>query len=174
MSCEICGITRNLDRHHIKFRGMGGSRDPEIHAESNLLTLCRDCHRKVHQGPWALEHSSEGIRVLDRNTGEQVMRRFYSTELDVPGLFQQLNQVEEFLSRLSQSLPYLADDQLVEAFAYASSYGKRSWLIQAAVLYEAQQRSIYGDQALEAIARRFEISLRQAQKYALAWKTFFD
>ena len=24
------------------------------------------------------------------------------------------------------------------------------------------------------IARRFEISLRQAQKYALAWKTFFD
>jgi hypothetical protein len=153
---------------------MGGSRDPEIHAESNLLTLCRDCHRKVHQGPWALEHSGEGIRVLDRHTGEQVMRRLYDSELDVPGLFEQLNQVEEFLSRLSQSLPYLADDQLVEAFAYASSYGKRSWLIQAAVLYEAQQRSIYGDQALEAIARRFEISLRQAQKYALAWKTFFD
>ena len=89
------------------------------------------------------------------------------------GLFEQMNQVEEFLSRLSQSLPYLADDQLVEAFAYASSYGKRSWLIQAAVLYESQQRSIYGDQSLEAIARRFEISLRQAQKYALAWKTFF-
>ena len=139
--------------------GIGGSRDPEIHAESNLLTLCRDCHRKVHQGPWELEHSGEGIRVLDRNTGEQVMRRLYGTELDVPGLFEQLNQVEEFLSRLSQSLPYLAVDQLVEAFAYASSYGKRSWLIQAAVLYQAQQRSIYGDQALEAIARRFEISL---------------
>ena len=173
MGCEICGVTRNLDRHHVKFKGMGGSRDPEIHSDTNLMTICRDCHRKIHQGSWEIQRTADAVRVLNRETGEQVMRRFSDPDLDVPGLFQQLNQVEEFLSRLSQSLPYLADDQLVEAFAYALSYGKRSWLIQSAVLYEAQQRSIYGDQALEAIARRFEISLRQAQKYALAWKTFF-
>ena len=61
----------------------------------------------------------------------------------------------------------------MEAFAYASSFSKRSWLVQAAILSEAQQRSIYGDRSLEAIARRFEISLRQAQKYALVWKVFF-
>ena len=62
----------------------------------------------------------------------------------------------------------------MEAFAYTSSFGKLSWLVQAAILYEAQQRSIYGDRTLEAIARRFEISLRQAQKYALVWKVFFS
>ena len=70
-------------------------------------------------------------------------------------------------------MAYLSDEQLVEAFNYANSFGKRSWLVQAAVLYEAQQRSIYGKQSLEAIARRFEIGLRQAQKYALVWKVFF-
>ena len=45
--------------------------------------------------------------------------------------------------------------------------------MQAAILYEAQKRSTYGEQTLEAIARRFEIGLRQAQKYALVWKVFF-
>ena len=54
------------------------------------------------------------------------------------------------------------------------SIGKRSWLIQAAILYEAQRRSTYGEHSLEAIARRFEIGLRQAQKYALVWKVFFE
>ncbi len=45
--------------------------------------------------------------------------------------------------------------------------------MEAAILYEAQRRSVYGDRSLEGIARRFEISLRQAQKYALVWRLFF-
>ena len=61
----------------------------------------------------------------------------------------------------------------MEAFTYACSFGKRSWLVQAAILYEAQQRSTYGERTLETVARRFEIGLRQAQKYALVWKDFF-
>jgi len=144
-----------------------------VHDEANLITLCRSCHRKIHEGPWELIRSPEGIRVIDRKTGEQVMRRLYNQDFDVSSLFQLLNLTEESMSRLYQTLPYFTDDQLVEAFAYACSLGKRSWLVQAAILYEAQQRSIYGDRTLEAIARRFEISLRQAQKYALVWKVFF-
>ncbi len=101
------------------------------------------------------------------------MRRLYNPDLDIPSLFQLLNLAEDSLSRLNQALPYLTDEQLVEAFAYASSFGKRSWLVQAAILYEAQQRSTYGERTLEAIARRFEIGLRQAPKYALVWKVFF-
>ena len=61
----------------------------------------------------------------------------------------------------------------MEAYHYSCSFGKRSWVLQAAILYEAQQRSTYGERTLEAIARRFEIGLRQAQKYALVWKVFF-
>ena len=172
--CEICGTSQNLDRHHVIPKCMGGSKNPAVHDESNLMILCRSCHRKVHQGPWELVRSQDCIRVVDRNTGEQVMRRLTNPYVDIPALFQLFNLAEDSLSRLYQAVPYFTDEQLVEAFAYTSSFGKRSWLVQAAILYEAQQRSIYGDRTLEAIARRFEISLRQAQKYSLVWKVFFS
>ena len=172
-NCEICGVNRNLDRHHVIPKGMGGSRDPVVNDPSNLITICRQCHRNIHEGRWELVRSPEGIRILDRATGEQVMRRLYNADLDVPALFQFLNLAEESMSRLQETLPFLSDDQLVEAFAYASSFSRRSWLIRAAILHEAQQRSVYGQRSLEAIARRFEIGLRQAQKYALIWKVLF-
>jgi len=153
---------------------MGGSQNPSIHDETNLMTLCRSCHRNLHEGRWELVRSREGIRVLDAHSGEQIMRRLEDPTVDAPCLFQLLNSAEDSLSRVLDALPYLADDQLVEAFGYALSFGKRSWLVQAAILYEAQKRSIYGDHTLEAIARRFDVGLRQAQKYALVWKMFFE
>ncbi|MDA1128517.1 MAG: HNH endonuclease signature motif containing protein [Chloroflexi bacterium] len=174
MSCEICGVLRNLDRHHVIPKRMGGRKDAAIHDEGNLMTLCRSCHRNLHEGRWDLVRSQDGISVLDKSTGEQVMRRRYKPDLDTPSIFQSLNVAEDSLAQLFQVMAYLSDDQLVEAFNYAAGFGKRSWLVQAAVLYEAQERSIYGKQSLEAIARRFEIGIRQAQKYALVWKVFFE
>jgi 5-methylcytosine-specific restriction endonuclease McrA len=39
--CEVCG-SRATDIHHIKARGMGGSKEKDnIH---NLMALCRKCH----------------------------------------------------------------------------------------------------------------------------------
>ena len=73
-NCEICGVHRNLDRHHVIPKRMGGSKDPVVHDESNLMTLCRSCHRNLHEARWDLIRSSDGIRVLDKHTGEQVMR----------------------------------------------------------------------------------------------------
>ena len=153
---------------------MGGSKDPDVQSDTNLMTLCRSCHRNLHEARWQLIRTSDGIRVLDVKSGEEIMRRLTNPDLDVPSLFHLLNLTEDSLGKLHESLPYFTDDQLVEAYAYACSFGKRSWLTQAAILYEAQRRSTYGDQTLEAIARRFEISLRHAQKYALVWKVFFN
>jgi hypothetical protein len=34
--------------HHLKPKGMGGSRDPQIHASSNLLSLCDRHHTHIH------------------------------------------------------------------------------------------------------------------------------
>jgi hypothetical protein len=152
---------------------MGGSRETDVNADDNLVWLCRDCHRNIHEGVWMLEHSAEGVAVTEKNTGVIVMRRLHSPDFDVPAFFQTLNIAENTLSSLFEFLVYLSDEQLVEAFGYCRSLSKRSWLIQAAILYEAQQRSTYSEQALEGIARRFEISLRHAQKYALIWKLFF-
>jgi len=39
--CEVCG-RQAVDIHHIKARGMGGSKDKDV--IENLQALCRPCH----------------------------------------------------------------------------------------------------------------------------------
>jgi len=47
--CEWCGSAEMIDPpHHIEPKKMGGSRRPEIHDATNLITLCRSCHNKAH------------------------------------------------------------------------------------------------------------------------------
>jgi 5-methylcytosine-specific restriction endonuclease McrA len=41
--CQNCGCSRNLDVHHIRRRSALGD-----DAETNLITLCRECHRILH------------------------------------------------------------------------------------------------------------------------------
>jgi hypothetical protein len=170
-ACEICGSTRGLDRHHVLHKKIGGSRDPAVHDHANLISICRPCHMNLHEGIWRLERLADGIRIVDHRTGRQVMRRLRDADVDVPTLLHGLTLAESTLAHLVDALPYLSDDQLVEAFASTVELGRRAWLVQAAILYEAQQRSVYGDRTLEAVARRFEISPRQAEKYALVWRT---
>src|SRR5439155_9195709 len=113
------------------------------------------------------------LRVIDVSTGHEVMRRFNTRDFDCASFFVLLERLERSLNEAVGVIPYLDDEQLVEAFRTSRALGKRSWVLQAAILYEAQRRSIYGDRSMESIARRFEISLRQAQKYALVWRIFF-
>ena len=129
MWCEICGTNRGLDRHHGIPRRMGSSEDPDVQSDDNLMILCRKCHQNIHDERWELVRSEEGIRVIDRSTGEVLMRRLNNPGLDIPLLFQPFNLTEESISQLLGALPYFNDQQLVETFAYACSFGKRSWLI---------------------------------------------
>jgi len=152
---------------------MGGSKDPTVESPENKITLCRTCHRNIHDHRWELRRSDQELTVVDPETGELVMRRLFNRDFDASAFFHQLALSEDCLERLIHNVPFLTDEQLVEAFASAHSLGKRAWVIQAAILYEAQQRSVYGDHSLEAIARRFDISVRQAEKYALVWKLYF-
>ncbi len=41
--CQWCGARKNLQVHHLQFRSWSGD-----DAEENLITLCVDCHRRVH------------------------------------------------------------------------------------------------------------------------------
>ena len=43
--CEICGKRGQTEKHHIKTKGSGGD-----DVESNLIEVCRICHRKIHDG----------------------------------------------------------------------------------------------------------------------------
>jgi HNH endonuclease len=42
--CAACGSTGDLEHHHLVTRAEGGSDD-----ERNLITLCNDCHLKLHE-----------------------------------------------------------------------------------------------------------------------------
>ena len=53
--------------------------------------------------------------------------------LRCPAFFHQFALSEDCLERLIHNVPYLSDDQLVDAFASAHSLGKRAWVIQAAI-----------------------------------------
>src|SRR5438552_428108 len=174
MKCAICSSRRELDRHHVVPRRMGGSRDKQVQAQSNLLTLCRRCHRNLHEGGWVLSLSEAELRVTDKRTGTEVMRRLYRQGFDSGAFLAGFNQIELVLGNGIESIVFLDDEQLVEAFRISRTVGKKAWLIQAAILYEAQRRSVYGEGMLVGIARQFEIGVRQAEKYALVWRTFFD
>lgn len=42
--CQHCGGMENLQVHHIQPRGRLGNDE-----ENNLITLCADCHEKLHR-----------------------------------------------------------------------------------------------------------------------------
>ena len=50
--CQSCGRTTQLQVHHLQFRSRSGE-----DAESNLITLCAQCHERAHA---ATPNVSEG------------------------------------------------------------------------------------------------------------------
>ncbi len=50
--CQACGTPANLEVHHKEFRSQSGD-----DSEENLITLCVDCHGRVHRGIGNERHS---------------------------------------------------------------------------------------------------------------------
>ena len=48
-SCQLCGVSHNLESvpHHCFFRSEYFKKDADD--DWNLITICLDCHRKIHQ-----------------------------------------------------------------------------------------------------------------------------
>jgi len=152
---------------------MGGSRRPEIEDASNKAVLCRSCHIEITEQRWRLERSDTELMVTAVPTGEVVLRRLSDPDFDASQYFQELNLVESQMNAIVRGVPYLTDDQLVDLFGYLRSLDQRTWKAQAAILWEAKQRSVYGDRAWEAMGRSFGIGWRQAYNLARVWDTFF-
>lgn len=58
-TCQCCGKKNcRLDVHHIIYRSNGGNND-----ESNLITLCKDCHEKVHKGIIVIEKKPKNMNL---------------------------------------------------------------------------------------------------------------
>jgi 5-methylcytosine-specific restriction endonuclease McrA len=43
--CQLCGALSNLEVHHKEFRSQSGG-----DSEENLMTLCAECHGRIHRG----------------------------------------------------------------------------------------------------------------------------
>jgi hypothetical protein len=172
-SCSVCGAIHHLDVHHIVSRGMGGSNRPEIEDASNKITICRSCHTEITEHHWNLERTESQLVVTKVETGEVLARRLYEPGFEASAFFQNLNLVDLQLEAVLPAIPYLTDEQLVELFSYFKGVGKKSWRAQAAILWEAKQRSVYGDKAWEAMGTSFGVGWRQAYNLARVWDTFF-
>src|SRR5712691_10939841 len=92
--CEICGTPRNLEVHHIEPRRMGGSRRPEIEAESNKAIVCRSCHTNITEQRWHFERTDQHLLVTTVETGEVVVRRLFDCSFNPAQYFQELNVLE--------------------------------------------------------------------------------
>ncbi len=171
--CEICGASRNLEVHHIEPRRMGGSSRPEIEAASNKAVVCRSCHSQITEQHWRLERTQDQLIVTEVATDAVVARRLFSLDFKPAEYFQELNLLELRLDSLVQGIPYLSDEQLVDLFLYLRGFDQRAWKAQAAILWEAKQRSVYGDRAWEAMGSTFGIGWRQAYNLARVWDVFF-
>ncbi len=171
--CTICGAHGQLEVHHIEPRRMGGSRRPEIEADANKVVLCRTCHAQITEQRWRLTRSAEELSVTDVATGKQVARRRYDPDFSPGAYFRQLQSLEDGFGQLLDGIRFLADDQLVELFGELRGLDQRTWVVQAAVCWEAKQRSVYGDRAWEAMGTSFGIGWRRAYDLARAWEAFF-
>ena len=58
-TCQCCGKKNcQLQTHHIIFRSRGGSDD-----ESNMITLCKECHKGVHDGTIILDKKPKKMHL---------------------------------------------------------------------------------------------------------------
>ena len=58
-TCQCCGKKNTrLEVHHIIYRSQGGTDD-----ENNLITLCEECHSKVHDGKLTIEQKPKKMNL---------------------------------------------------------------------------------------------------------------
>lgn len=69
-TCQRCGKKNcRLEVHHIKFKSDGGTDD-----EENLITLCEDCHKGVHDGTVVLSKKPKKSKDLKHATHMSIIR----------------------------------------------------------------------------------------------------
>ena len=69
-TCQCCGKKNcRLEVHHIKFKSNGGTDD-----EENLITLCKKCHKGIHDGTVVLNKKPKKSKNLKHTTHMSIIR----------------------------------------------------------------------------------------------------
>lgn len=92
--CHICKTKKNgikLEVHHIIFRSNGGGDSPE-----NLITLCHDCHKKLHNGEIKLKLKGKPKGQLKHATQMNSIRtqllKYYPESIETFGYITKANR----------------------------------------------------------------------------------
>ena len=100
-TCQYCKNKRkdsNLDVHHIIFRSNGGSDEPE-----NLITLCRTCHKDLHNGKIKLKVKGKNKGTLRFATQMNEIRsqllKHYPEAIETFGYITKINRMENNLPK---------------------------------------------------------------------------
>ena len=89
--CQHCGKKNcRLEVHHVVYRSKGGSDD-----ESNLITLCKECHDNVHKGNLVLTKKPKKM-LLKHATQMSIIRsrllKFYTNAIETFGFVTKENR----------------------------------------------------------------------------------
>ena len=100
-TCQYCKNKckdSNLDVHHIIFRSNGGSDEPE-----NLITLCRTCHKDLHNGKIKLKVKGKNKGTLRFATQMNEIRsqllKHYPEAIETFGYITKINRIENNLPK---------------------------------------------------------------------------
>lgn len=81
--CVACGQSDNLNQHHLVPRSLGGGDE-----ETNILTLCGECHAKAHsvQADWRNSELTKKALGAKKERGERMGKLPYGFQVDVDGV----------------------------------------------------------------------------------------
>ena len=109
-TCQVCKAKNTrLEVHHIKYRSQGGTDDLD-----NLITLCVDCHKKVHAGKLSINKKPKKLPNFSSATIMSILRsmllKHYLEAIETFGFITKEN-------RLSLNLP---KEHFIDACVIAS------------------------------------------------------
>lgn len=105
--CERCGKPATGEPHHIRYRSQGGSDIPE-----NLIQLCFDCHRGVHDGKI---DRNELLGIVAKREGRSVKEIAEIIGVAVPDSAASANQ-SAVGSVVSRKLAQYSLEELLQAY----------------------------------------------------------
>lgn len=108
-NCQLCGKKHTLlEVHHIIWRSRGGSDN-----EDNLITLCHDCHSKIHEGLLTIDKKPRKLNLKYATHMSIIRNQLLKTYLDAIETF-------GFVTKENRNHLKLPKDHYIDACVIAS------------------------------------------------------
>ena len=168
--CGVCTRVRGVGLHHIVFRSRGGHEGP-------VIPLCLACHSNLHaEGIWELDLLEDGMRIVEKETGEIVWRLmrwpFEGGPGEFVGLLDRVMEVERLMPQIA---PALLPWQAAEAYQALKGVQDGGWRAQMHLVRELHDWRLPGrppGERIEAICSLLGIRRSQVYSYLNVAKAF--